>query len=381
MSGALSSLFGGRGISLVSGNGGRVYDSEGREYIDFFNGHGANLFGHSNPELVSALKRAADGVWSSGAGFESPARKKLAEELGGILEDGRVFLCNSGTEAIEAALKLTVNLRPSRKKILACRRSFHGRTCGALSLTFNPKYKAPFKALLPDVGHYNPEELPGRIDEDTAVVFVEPVQGEGGVYPLPAEVGAAISQACRNNGALLAVDEIQSGMGRCGAMLASELTGLDPDVVCLAKGLAGGLPIGATVWKGSIGDFSPHTHGSTYGGNEIAATVAVAALELLREKNYIGHARELGEELRASLGKIKSTAVKEIRGLGLLNGVELDIPSVDVVKLLQSRGLLSLAAGPRVVRFLPSFAADFGDVASAVKIFGEVLEELGGEAR
>jgi acetylornithine/LysW-gamma-L-lysine aminotransferase len=377
MSGSLSSLYGGRGIAIVSGKGGLVYDKEGREYVDFFNGHGASLFGHGDAALRESLERAANGVWSSGAGFDSPDRDELAELLGGILGDGRVFICNSGTEAIEAALKLTVNLRPGRHRILACRRAFHGRTSGALSLTFNPKYKTPFKRVLTDVEHYNPEELPSKIDAATIAVFVEPVRGEGGVYPLPPETGRAISETCRAKGALLVADEIQSGLGRCGAMLASELTGLEPDIVCLAKGLAGGLPIGATVWKKELGDFPPHSHGSTYGGNGIVCAVAVTALRLITGRDCAARAAWLGEKLRAALSEIQSAAIREVRGLGMLNGVEVEIPSAELVKKLQSKGLLSLSAGPRVVRFLPSFASTEEHVRRAADIFRGVLEEYG----
>ena len=373
MSGSLSSLFGGRGLSLISGAGSRVTDSEGREYIDFFNGHGAALFGHGNTVLMSALELASHGVWSEGAGFESPAREELANLLGGLLDDGRVFLCNSGTETIEAALKLAVALRPGRKKILACRRSFHGRTCGALALTFNPKYKTPFKLLLPAVEHYNPEDLPEKIDDDTVAVFIEPVQGEGGVYPFSVKLGGRITTAAAKHGALLVADEIQSGLGRCGAMLASGLTGLEPDIVCLAKGLAGGLPIGATVWRGALGDFPPHSHGSTYGGNELVAKVALAAVKLIAAENFAAHAEAMGEELRAALRSIESPLIKEVRGLGLLNGMEVEVPALDIVKKLQQRGLLALVAGPRVVRFLPSFAVTRSDIAEAVEIVRSVI--------
>jgi acetylornithine/LysW-gamma-L-lysine aminotransferase len=380
MSGSLSSLYGGRGVALASGRGSRVRDSDGREYIDFFNGHGAALFGHAHPVLVSALERAAGGIWSSGAGFESAVREELAEALGDLLGGGKAFICNSGTEAVEAALKLAVAAKPGRRRILACRRAFHGRTAGALSLTFNPRYKAPFKGILTGVEHFSPEDLPCQIDKDTAAVFIEPVQGEGGVHPIPAGTGRAISEACAKHGAILAADEIQTGLGRCGAMLASSLTGFDPDVVCLAKGLAGGMPIGAVVWKNSLGDFPAHSHGSTYGGNELTAKVAVEALKLIRENNYAGHAETLGAELRTALGKIDRKAVREIRGLGLLDGVELDIPSADVVRKLQEKGLISLAAGPRVVRFLPSFAASFDDASRAAEILEEVLSAVeGGE--
>lgn len=376
MSGSLSSLFGGRGINFTEGRGSRVFDSEGKEYIDFFNGHGAALFGHANPVIMSALEEASKGLWSCGAGFESPAREELARLLGQILGDGKVFICNSGAEAVEAALKLSVALRPERKRLLACRRAFHGRTCGALSLTFNPKYRNPFKSIIPTVEHFNPEDLAGQIDEATAAVFIEPVQGEGGVYPLEASVGRAVSEACAKHGAILVADEIQTGLGRCGSMLASERTGLSPNMVCLAKGLAGGLPIGALVWKKELGDFPPHSHGSTYGGNELVAKVASAALNLIKEENLTAYADSLGEEFRAAFARIENGKIKEIRGLGLLRGVEVEIPSIDVVKALQSKGLLALAAGPRTVRFLPSFAADSGDIERAAAIFGGTLEEL-----
>jgi acetylornithine/LysW-gamma-L-lysine aminotransferase len=377
MSDSLSSLYGGRGISIASGREGRVWDSEGREYVDFFNGHGASLFGHSNQVLRSALDEAADGVWSCGAGFESQVREDLAGLLGSLIGDGRAFICNSGTEAIETALKLSVSMRPDRQRILACRRGFHGRTCGALALTFNPKYRNPFKRLVPEAEHFEPDVLAESIDEDTIAVFVEPVQGEGGVYSLSEKAGAAISESCRRNGTLLISDEIQTGLGRCGALLASPLVGLDPDIVCLAKGLAGGLPIGATVWRSSLGDFPGHGHGSTYGGNELTARVAIAALKLILEEDLPLRAGKIGEELRSGIASLGARAINEIRGMGMLNGIEISSPSIDAVKALQRKGLLSLTAGPRVVRFLPSFATSSEDISLATQIIGEVLASEG----
>lgn len=376
MSDSLSSLYGGRGIALSHGSGSRVYDTDGREYIDFFNGHGAALFGHSEPRLLSAMESAAKGIWSSGAGFDSPVREELVKELSLLFGDGRVFLCNSGTEAIEAALKLAVSLRPNRSRILACRRAFHGRTCGALSLTFNPKYRTPFSPLILATEHYSPEEIAKHIDTDTSVVFIEPVQGEGGVHPVAVETGRAISEACQNNGVILVADEVQTGLGRCGAPIASPLAGLDPDIICLAKGLAGGIPAGAIIWKKELGDFPAHSHGSTYGGNEFVSSIALAALKLVRENNFPEKAERLGKLFRSQLININNNAIKEVRGLGLLNGVELDIPSLAVVKELQKRGVLSLAAGPRVVRFLPSFAACEQDMGEVANIFARTIEVL-----
>lgn len=376
MSDSLSSLYGGRGIAFTHGRGSRIFDTAGREYIDFFNGHGASLFGHSHPLLTEALEKAAKGVWTSGAGFESPVREKLADELGMMFGDGRAFLCNSGTEAVEAALKLTLILRKGRSRILACRRGFHGRSCGALSMTFNPKYREPFMPLLGKVEHFSINELAENIDNDTAAVFIEPVQGEGGVHPLPSETGNIITKACQKHSALLICDEIQSGLGRCGAPLASSITGLDPDMVCLAKGLAGGIPAGALVWKKELGDFLPHSHGSTYGGNELTATVSLAVLSMVTHTDLPRKAATSGEYFRSKISAIGNSHIKDIRGLGLLNGIELDIPSLGVVKALQENGLLSLTAGPRTLRFLPSFAAEEKDFDDALLILAKTLEEL-----
>lgn len=376
MSDSLSSLYGGRGIAFTHGRGSHIFDTAGREYIDFFNGHGASLFGHSHPILTEALEKAVKGVWTSGAGFESPVREKLADELGLMLGEGRVFLCNSGTESIEAALKLSMILKTGRSRILACRRGFHGRSCGALSVTFNPKYRNPFMPMIGKVEHFSIDDLAKNIDDDTAAVFIEPVQGEGGVFPLSPETGKKISDACRKSSALLICDEIQSGLGRCGAPLASRLTGLDPDMVCLAKGLAGGLPAGALIWKKELGDFLPHSHGSTYGGNELTATVSLAVLSMIMHSDLPEKAAGSGEFLRSLISAIGSSHIKDVRGLGLLNGIELDIPSLGVVKALQENGLLSLAAGPRTLRLLPSFAADKKDFEDAVLILARTLEEF-----
>ncbi len=376
MAGSLSRLYGGRGIALTHGEGAYVWDSNGRRYIDFFNGHGAALFGHANPVLMEALREAANGVWSCGAGYDSPARDELAAILGGELGCGRVFLCNSGTEAIEGALKLAAALGGKRREIIACRRGFHGRSCGALGLTFNPKYRAPFASLIPAAKHYAPEDIPAKVTNETLAVFIEPVQGEGGVYPIPEEVGRAITESCHAHGVLLAADEVQSGLGRCGSFFASPARGLTPDIVCLAKGLAGGMPAGAVIWRGELGDFPPHSHGSTYGGNELTARVSLAALKYIKEHDLCAYAAETGAFIREELRQRNIPLVGEVRGAGLLIGVETEVPSQDVVKALQDNGLLSLAAGPRVVRFLPSFAVTKEIAREATGIFAKTMDDI-----
>ena len=376
MAGTLSRLYGGRGIALTHGEGAYVWDGGGRRYIDFFNGHGAALFGHANPVLMEELSEASRGVWSCGAGYESPVREELAAILGGELGDGMVFLCNSGTEAIEGALKLAATLGGKRHEIIACRRGFHGRSCGALGLTFNPKYRAPFASLIPAAKHYAPEDIPAKISNETLAVFIEPVQGEGGVYPIPEEVGRAITESCHAHGVLLIADEVQSGLGRCGSFFASPARGLAPDIICLAKGLAGGMPAGAVIWRGELGDFPPHSHGSTYGCNELTARVSLAALKYIKENNLCAHAAKVGAFIREEILRRNIPLVSDVRGAGLLIGVETDIPSQDIVKALQENGLLSLAAGPRVVRFLPSFAVTEETAREAIDIFEKTMNGI-----
>ena len=371
----MSGIYGSRGLTVVSGAGATVRDDKGREYLDFYCGSGAALFGHCHPVLVEALRKAAESPWTVGPGMGSPARDAFRQRISEELPGHAVFFCNSGTESVEAALKLALSLRPDRKKVLALRRAFHGRTLGALSLTFNPQYRKDWTRILAPVTHVMPGELPGAVDGDTAAVFVEPVQGEGGVYPLAPGLGARITEACRETGALLVCDEIQSGWGRCGSFTASPGAGLDPDILCFAKGVAGGLPAGLTLWKRELGDFPPSGHGSTYGGGPLAAALADASLKLLKDEGYPAKAETLGAYFRNLLSAIGSPLVAEVRGRGLLNGVELRGKAVPVVKRLQEKGLLALPAGPSVVRFLAPFTAERNDFDRAAALFAETLEE------
>jgi acetylornithine/LysW-gamma-L-lysine aminotransferase len=372
----MSMIYGSRKIEITKGEGAVVFDSQGKEYTDFMCGHGAALFGHAHPVLVEALQKASELPWTLGVGFNSPAREKFRSELASLLPEGKVYLGNSGAEAIEAALKLAVALRPGRNRILALRRGFHGRTLGALSLTFNPQYKKYWKDILPKVEHLSPEDLPASIDENTAAVFVEPVQGEGGVHPMSPELAEQINLACSRTGSILVADEIQSGWGRCGSIFSSTSIGLNPHIVCLAKGVAGGLPAGVTVWKGEIGDFPAKGHGSTYGGNPLVSAVGLAALMLLKEEDLPGKAIQAGDGFRKAIIALGSPLVKEVRGMGLLTGVELGIRSVQVVAALQERGVLALPAGPMVLRFMPPFTASKDDYERVLSVLAQVLGEI-----
>jgi acetylornithine/LysW-gamma-L-lysine aminotransferase len=370
----VSNIYGGRGLEIAWGRGASVTDAQGRRYVDFLCGNGAALFGHCHPALVEAAQKALLSPWVASPGLVNSARDNLRKIIASLLPEGKVFLCNSGTEAMEAALKLAISLRPGRKKILALRRGFHGRTLGSLSLTFNPQYRKPWLDDLLPVQHLKAEEVPQAVDETTAAVFLEPVQGEGGVYPLDAETNAAITKACREAGALLVADEIQSGWGRCGAIFASSLAGLDPDIVALAKGVAGGLPVGVTVWKGALGDFPAKGHGSTYGGNPVIASVALASWGLLHSESYPQRAVKNGDAFAAAIEALNSPLIKEVRHRGLLVGVELTIKAEPVVRALQEKGVLALNAGPQVVRFLPPFTAEEEDFAIVTQIFEKTLK-------
>ena len=371
-----SACYGARGLTVARGAGDRLWDTEGREYVDFLAGHGAALFGHAHPELVAVLRDAAASPWTLGAGLSHPTRSRFLALLDGLLPEGCSFLSNSGAEAVEAALKLVLALRPGRKRLLALRRSFHGRTLGALGLTFNPKYRKPWQDQLCAVEHRTPEALLEAVGEDVAAVFVEPIQGEGGVYLLDPAFGAALSVRCRQTGTLLVADEIQCGWGRCGAVLASVEAGISPDVVCLAKGVAGGFPVGVTVWRGVLGDFPPRGHGSTYGGNPLACALGVATWELLHRENLFRWARETGRMFREQLAALDAPGVTEVRGQGLLVGVEIDGDAEVVVRELQRRGVLALPAGPRVVRFLPPFGASPESFYRVAEVLGEALREV-----
>lgn len=368
----MSTLYGNRGLTIVSGQGAMVVDSEGREYIDFLCGHGAAPFGHAHPALVEAVSEASTRPWTIGMGLSAPSRDEILRRLGTLLPGGQAFLANSGAEAVEAALKLVMSLRPDRPRILAARRSFHGRTLGALSLTFNPRYRRPWQRYLVPVEFLPVEDLAGAVDDKVAAVFIEPVQGEGGVLPLDPRTGQVLTEACRRHGALLVADEIQSGWGRCGAFLASTGAGLEPDLVTLAKGLAGGLPMGALVWRSELGDFPAMGHGSTYGGNPLTSSVALRCWDLL-EEGLMERSVKVGSFFLGKLREIDNPAVKDVRGRGLLLGVELDGRAAPVVRALQERGVLSLPAGPSVVRFLPPLVATEDQCSRVATTLGEVL--------
>jgi len=352
-----SGLYTKRGIVLVRGNGATVYDSEGREYIDCVGGQGMANLGHGNAAVANAIAEQARRLASCTELFYNDRRAELYDVLAGILPPSldRFFLCNSGTEAVEGALKFA---RASTKRtgIVATMRGFHGKTMGALSATWGPEYRDLFGPLVPDFSHVpfnKPEALDAAITERTAAFIFELVQGEGGVRPATREFAQEAARVCADRGALLIVDEVQTGFGRTGTLFAMEQYGLAPDILCLAKSIAGGMPMGAIAFSRKIGDLAKRSHSTTFGGNPLACAASVAAIGEIQRLGLAHNARERGAQLMAGLRAIPSDRVREVRGLGLLIGVELKENASSAIRALQDEGVLALGAGPTVVRYLP----------------------------
>jgi len=290
----------------------------------------------------------------------------------------RVFLCNSGTEAVEAALKFA-RFSTGRSEVVAAMRGFHGRTMGALSATWNKKYRVPFEPLVPDFHHvpYNkPDALEEAITEETAAVLLEAVQGEGGIHPAQADFLETAQRLCRERGALFIVDEIQSGMGRTGKMFAFQHYGIQPDMVTMAKGLAGGIPIGAVLLGERVAPLKPGIHGTTFGGNPVAAAAALAALEVMEEEGLPQRAAEIGAYFLERLQAVKSPLIREVRGLGLMLGVELKRKVAPYIQALMEHGVLALPAGMTVVRFLPPLVIGREEVDKVVEAFEASLKRV-----
>lgn len=364
-----------RPMAIVRGREARVWDVEGKEYIDCVGGQGAANLGHANPVVAQAIAEQAQVLISCPEMFYNDRRAALEEKLTALAEMPRVFLCNSGTEAVEAALKFA-RLATGRTEIVAAMRGFHGRTFGALSATWEKKYREPFEPLVPGFSHipYNDiQALQSAVSGQTAAVILEVVQGEGGVTPGTVEFLRRAEEVCRENGALLILDEVQTGFGRTGKMFAFQHYGLQPDLLCLAKSIAGGLPMGATLIGERLGEIPPQVHGSTFGGNPLACAASLAALDYLQTQDLPAKAAELGEEFIQNLRQIQSPLVREVRGLGLMVGIELKQKVTPYLQALMVQGVLALPAGLTVMRFLPPLVISREELHQVVKVVRVVL--------
>ncbi|MGP8078356.1 MAG: aspartate aminotransferase family protein [Thermoplasmata archaeon] len=363
--------------TIVRGAGARLWDAEGRSYVDLGATHGAGNLGSSDPEVVRAIQAQAAELIYLGTGFSSPVRTAFLEKLLGLLPSSlaRVFLSNSGTEAVEAAIKIARS-STGRPKIVAAMRGFHGRTLGALSATWRKELRAPFEPLVPEFVHVpfnDAEALAAAVDDRTALVLLEPVQGEGGVHVGTPEFLRSARAIADRAGALLAWDEVQTGIGRTGRLFAFEHSGVVPDLLVLAKSLAGGVPIGATVATAAVEARFQGTHHSTFGGNPLACAAGLAALDRTVRDRLPERAARLGRVALERLSALPRERVREVRGLGLMIGVDLRDRVGPVLEALEQRGFLALPAGATVLRLLPPLVIEENDWNAGLEAIEEVI--------
>jgi acetylornithine aminotransferase len=369
-------------VTLVEGEGCRVRDAEGRWYLDCGGGIAVVSLGHRHPAVTAAAHAQLDRLWHVSNLYWTEPMLGLAERLSARAGGARAFFCNSGAEANEAAIKVA-RKATGRPRIVALEGGFHGRTLGALSATGQPAKWEGFGPLVPGVAFARPNDVesleaavaPGG---ELAAIMLEPILGEGGVVPLDPPFVAAAAEIAREVGALLCVDEVQTGVGRTGTFLASEQLGIEPDLVTLAKGLANGLPIGALLVRaGPAEAIVPGDHGSTFGGNPVAAAAACAVVDAVDEA-LLAHVTEVGALLAAGLEALPG--VREVRGRGLLLGAVLDRPAADVVDACRRRGVLVLSAGHDVLRLTPPLVLTAAEAAEALSAIAEALAEPGLDA-
>ncbi|MGV0645046.1 acetylornithine transaminase [Mycolicibacterium sp. XJ879] len=366
-------------LALVSGDGAVVTDADGRSYVDLLGGIAVNILGHRHPAVIEAVTRQLNTLGHTSNLYATEPGVALAEVLVGLLGAGpaKVFFCNSGTEANEVAFKLT--RLTGRTKIVAAEGAFHGRTMGSLALTGQPSKQAPFAPLPGDVTHVpfgDVDALTRVVDHDTAAVFLEPIMGEGGVVVPPAGYLAAAREITVKHGALLVLDEVQTGMGRTGTFFAHQHDGIVPDVVTLAKGLGGGLPIGACIAVGATADLmTPGLHGSTFGGNPVCTAAAVAVLRVLADEDLPGRADVLGKTITSGVEDLEHPLVDHVRGRGLLLGVVLTSAAAKAVEAAaRDSGFLVNAAAPDVVRLAPPLVITDEQVGAFISALPAVLD-------
>jgi predicted acetylornithine/succinylornithine family transaminase len=371
-----------RDLTLVKGKGSRLFDSEGREWLDFAAGIAVNGFGYGDRKIVAAIKKQAETLMHTSNLFHNEPATKLAERLVRIAFPSKVFFTNSGTEAFEGAMKFArrIGKEQGRTEYVAFESSFHGRTMGALSATWTAKYREPFEPLVPGV-RFVPRgdlaALAAAVSDKTAAVLIEPVQGEGGIRPASPEFLKGLEAICRERGALVVFDEIQCGLGRTGKMFAFQHAGVVPDMLTLAKPLGGGLPMGALLLKESLAPaLKVGDHGTTFGGNPVCAAAALAVLDHLEAPGFLDDVAARGLYLLRGLKKLArkhKDEVADVRGLGLMIGVELRGEAAPVLKGLREKRILATKAGDKVLRLLPPLVVRRGDIRVLLAALDEVL--------
>ncbi|MEO8522191.1 MAG: acetylornithine/succinylornithine family transaminase [Acidobacteriota bacterium] len=378
-------------VVFERGRGCRLFDSSGRSYLDLISGVGVAALGHAHPRLAAAISDQASELLHTSNLFFHPLQGELAARLASLSGLPRAFFCNSGTEAVEASLKFARRYWHAqgapRPGFVAFDRSFHGRTMGSLSVTWDDHYRAPFAPLVPGVTFVSPDDpaaLRAAVTAQTAAVIVEPIQGEGGVRPLGAAMAAAVTEACERTGALLIADEVQCGLGRTGHAFYAPVLGLRPDIMAIGKSLGAGVPIAATLFTDRVAAAAAFgDHGSTYGGNLLACRGALVFLEELVDNGLMAHVAEVGEHLAASLCDLaaRHASIREIRGKGLMWGLDLDRPAAPVVDAAIAEGLLVNRTADTVVRLLPPYIITTAEIDEAVGLLDAALDAACGGPR
>jgi acetylornithine aminotransferase/acetylornithine/N-succinyldiaminopimelate aminotransferase len=377
-------------LVFTHGRGCRVYDSEGREYLDFLGGIAVNGLGHAHPDLVRVIRREAGRAIHLSNLFQNPFQAPLAKKLVEWSGLDRVFFTNSGTEAIDGVLKLArayarakSGATPKKTRILALENSFHGRTFGALSITYPEKYREPFEPLVPGVEfvRFNDiADLERKLDDTVCAIVLETIQGEGGIYPVSAEFWNRARALATQHDAAMIADEIQCGLGRTGRYFAYQKFNSAPDAVVVAKPLAGGLPLGAIIANEQFASaFTPGMHGTTFGGGPLICATALEFLTVVEKKNLLKNIRERGLQLRAGLEKLAKQFdfIREVRGEGLIVGIDLSIDGAPIVTESLRQGLIINCTHEHIIRLLPPFIVSRADVAKFLSKFEKVLVEVG----
>jgi acetylornithine aminotransferase len=377
-SNAVQNNYGSPTIALVKGKGIVVTDADGKQYLDFLGGIATNILGHAHPAIVKAVSKQVSVLSHVSNFYVHPNAVELAEKLASMTGDksAKVFFCQSGAEANEAALKLS--RRTGKLRIVAAQGAFHGRTMGALSLTGQPSKREPFLPLIKGVKHVpygNIEAMRKAVSKKTAMVIIEPIMGEAGVIVPPADYLQELRALCDAKGALLVIDAVQTGMGRTGDWFGYEYSGITPDVITLAKGLGGGLPLGAMIALGKAADlFQPGDHGSTFGGNPVTTSAGLAAIKFIESQKLLKKVEKQGAFLMQELALIPGVA--EVRGAGLLLGIELEnLKASDVASALQKEGVLVNAANPTTIRLAPALIVTDVQIKKFITIFKKVMSD------
>jgi acetylornithine/N-succinyldiaminopimelate aminotransferase len=365
-------------IALVKGKGIVVTDADGKQYLDFLGGIATNILGHAHPAIVKAVSKQVSILSHVSNFYVHPNAVELAEKLVSMTGDkgAKVFFCQSGAEANEAALKLS--RRTGKVRVVAAQGAFHGRTMGALSLTGQPSKREPFLPLVKGVKHVpygDIEAMRKAVTKKTAMVIIEPIMGEAGVIVPPAGYLRQLRELCDAKGSLLVIDAVQTGMGRTGDWFGYEYSGITPDVITLAKGLGGGLPLGAMIALGKAADlFQPGDHGSTFGGNPVTTAAGLAAIKFIESQKLLKKVEKQGAHLMQELALIPGVA--EVRGAGLLLGIELEkLKSSDVASALQKEGVLVNAANPTTIRLAPALIVSDAQIKKFITIFKKVMSD------